>query len=276
MNINKTVSIAIGILLLGGSYAFYCLFAEEKQPQKPKTPIEILKEDTDADPHYEAAKKILSDYHALIKELTDIIKPENKYSDGSRAWAAYLLSEFKNSNKETIKALLSMTINRPFYGDPPIPQYRQGDGGWCFFWTRGGKSYAYGGESSGTRVIKHPHYLDALIKIGRPVVPEVIKIMKKHDAIIEIEVIEDGWDINYYNKNKTGQPTSEEKKPQKVKKQVPNRVITDSLDILRSILGGEKAVIELLAKLIKEEKDEKVKGRLKKTKASVEKWEEKK
>lgn len=282
--------IGVFLVLLGCSSYWLLGTEDEKDQAKNKSPIDILKsETTDAKTLYQAVKKILDDLasydrDSLAKQLVEIIKPENidKYLEGSRALAAYLLGELRASDEECIKALVSMLLNPPVTATVDPLTYVYGCGGSGYNTVnviRNGESIKqiYEGGHSHVRsvwALAQGSYKRALIKIGRPVVPEIIRILKENDAMIEIEVIEN-WTITYYADDSVRDDSVPEPSSKKIKKQVSNRVITDSLDILRSVLGGQQQTLELIDKLIKKEKDKAIKERLKKTKAVVEKWEEK-
>lgn len=144
--------------------------------------------------HDKAILYLCNERQCLFGHLHAIIRPANadKFSNRSRLAASYLLGMMRDPRSA---AVLSKALT-----NPPKRRDMAGDIGWY--------------DSSVT---------DALIRIGRPAVPEMIKNIRTSD-----------------NEN----------------------VVETSVDVLWHVLGGKRHTLELIDKLIARETDEQVKKRL--------------
>ena len=158
----------------------------------------------------EAERIILEHRKKLIKALIPVIDAKNagKYSEEARAVAIYVAGELRAS--EAVPALSSALANEPMQDEAGRPKK---------------------GINSTSRYFGCVPV--ALIRIGRPCVPQLIKNLRTDDR----------------------------------------RVIRNpSIVILSRILGGKAHVMELIDKLIEREKTTEVKERLQKVKLFAERY----
>lgn len=172
----RTVILGTALLFLLAAAATTDAQADE---QKTMIPIEDLlsKQPRTRD---RAVDAILRDREALIKQLIPLIDPANaqKYSDETRSAAAYLLGE--------LRAVEAVPVLSQALADPPGPLIR-------------------------TDISRYDSpVFTALVNIGRPAVPEMIK---------NIETTE-------------------------------NKILRKrSMDVLNHVLGGKRRLLELLLKV---------------------------
>jgi len=158
--------------------------------------------------HDRATERFWEERRRLLRELCDIVDPKNadKHSNDSRLAACLLLGE---TRAPEATRTLALALENP----PRIPASRHD-----LSWRDWG-------------------LLDALIRIGRPAVPEMIKNIRTSD-----------------NEN----------------------VVETSVDVLWYVLGGKRHTLELIDKLIARETDEQVKKRLANARKIAEARQEKK
>jgi HEAT repeat protein len=182
-------------IILGVGVVIIAMTTIAQSDSKQEKPLSSLEELESKEPRTRdlAVDKILQDRKAMIQNLIPLIDPTNanKYSDETRSASAYLLGEFRAV--EAISVLSRALVNEP----GPKVIYRT---------TR------YGAP-----------VWSALVKIGRPAVPELIKNLENSDDHVLRE---------------------------------------KSLDVLIRTLDGKQQLLELLAKLNKNAKDDAVRHRL--------------
>jgi HEAT repeat protein len=148
-----------------------------------------------------AVNAILRDRQSVIEQLIPLIDPANaeKYPDETRVVAAYLLGE--------LRAVEAVPVLSQVIADPPGPRY-----------VIDGSRYDY-------------PVTTALVKIGRPAVPAMIKNLETSD----------------------------------------DRAVRGiSLGVLSQILGGKRGLLALLTKLIEQSDDKDVTRRLRAARTKVE------
>ena len=172
------------IRLLTGFFPIALLFASittvcEASEEQPMIAIgDLLSEHTRI--RDQSVDAILRDRKSVIRGLIPLIDPANreKYSDETRCAAAYLLGE--------LRAIEAVPVLSEALADPP------------------GKKFGSDGSRYDVPVFS------ALVKIGRPAVPAMIKNVETSDDL-------------------------------KLRK--------NSLDVLNHVLGGKRRLLELLARL---------------------------
>ena len=172
------------------------------QPDKEKTMIpidDLLSKEPRT--RNQAVDAILRDRKSVIEQFIPLIDPDNakKYSDETRSAAAYLLGE--------LCAVEAVPVLSQALADPPGPK-----------------------ETSDISRYDAPVF-SALVKIGRPAVPAMIKNLETSD-------------------NST--------------------LRKNSMDVLNHVLGGKRRLLELLAKLIERSDDRDVSRRLREARSRAE------